>query len=162
MFNHSKTEEEESGKKVKSGDRHTSDVWLMLDLTLVPRLPFWWPLFVSFPVSCAVSCSSHFDPYFMEWKVIDDFTVKFGFKLVISVRCKLLYDGGSYAAFCRQTKAFFFQARMKGKVHKKNKTLYSCIPVLLNCIYNTWKGSPFLQGICCPANSSGGWTFSYL
>lgn len=37
----------------------------------------------------------------MEWKIIGHFTVKFDFELVISVRRKLLRDGGLHAAFCK-------------------------------------------------------------
>jgi len=58
----------------------------------------------------------------MKWKTIGHFTVKLDLKLVISVRCKLLCDGGLCAACCRQTKVFF-KARTKGETHKKNNKL---------------------------------------
>lgn len=118
----SKSEEEELGRLKVVVDT-PSDVWLVLDpllfLTLVPCFPFWWPLFVSFPVSCAISYCSHFDPCFMEWKIISHFTVKFDFEFVVSVRHKLLCDGGLHAAFCKA----FLKARIKGKMHEKNKKL---------------------------------------
>lgn len=91
-----------------------SDVWLMrgvmLFLTPGPQLPF------------------HFDPYFIEWKIIAHFTVKCDFQLVISVGCKLLCASGLRAALCRQTKGFF-KARTKGKMHKTSRSL-NCILVL--------------------------------
>lgn len=75
-----------------------SDVWLMRGLTMFltpgPQLPF------------------HFDPYFIEWKIIGHFTVRCDFELVISAGCKLLCYGGLRAALCRQTG--FFKSQNKG------------------------------------------------
>lgn len=84
-----------------------SDVWLMRDLMLFltpgPQLPF------------------HFDPCFIEWKLIGHFTVKCDSELVISVGCKLLCDDGLCAALCRQTEGFF-KARIKGEMHKNSRS----------------------------------------
>lgn len=63
----------------------------------------------------------HFDPGFIEWKIIGHFTVKCHFKLVISAGCKLLCGGVLCAALCRQTKGFF-KARIKGKMHKHSRS----------------------------------------
>lgn len=84
-----------------------SDVWLMRDLMLFltpgPQLPF------------------RFDLCFIEWKIIGHFSVKCDFKLVISVGCKLLCDGGLCATLCRQTEGFL-KARIKGKRHKNSRS----------------------------------------